>query len=194
MFFLSKFTFPLMYLTSVSGTMLHLVDWVWNTGFIWAMHYISCCLTDSDTAPTVFPSHCPISYFLLAILSISPIQKHGVLSHILLERSLSFDCTSLLYVSIHYFAPYCNKSSWKSHLSFLTQILLLPTPLNLITIYLFLMLAFFFNYYFQIYYWFLYVMRIVFISLIKYNSYAVRGIFSFLFTNGHCECIKLTSI
>lgn len=82
MFFLSELAFPPMYINSANGNMIHLVDWVWNTGFIWLVPHISCPFTDSDIAPTVFPSQLSyiLLFFLLSNLSHSSVQKHGIFS------------------------------------------------------------------------------------------------------------------
>ena len=124
------------------------------------------------------------------------VQKHDVVFQTFWKEVFAWLHVLLKSVFIyffifHYFAPHCNNSSWKSHLSFLTQILLLQTPLTLSPLafpwFLFLYFLLLWNIIL------ISIMLIVFffISLRKYNFHNVCNIFYLLFTDSQQEFIWL---
>ena len=125
------------------------------------------------------------------------VQKHDVVFqtfwkevfawlHVLLKHLI------FIYLFIfHYFAPHCNNSSWKSHLSFLTQILLLQTLLTLSPLAFPWFLFLYFLLLWNIILISIMLIVLFFISLRKYNFHNVCNIFYLLFTDSQQESIWL---
>lgn len=179
MFFLSKLAFPFMYLNSVNGTMIHLVDWDWNTGFIWVVHHLSCLLNDSKTLLQQFSllTLLHLNFFIIHFITLIGTKAWFFFIFYWKEAFLLTALPCFRYHSITLLPIAINLLeriiylSW--HEFFSSQHLLTLSPF---TCSWFLLLYC----YFQIYCWFLSIMLIafIFISLIKYNSHAIRDTFS----------------